>query len=161
MEDLMKVIYAITTTVSLIFFMITSAQAGNAQISGLLIGGGTGALVGQALGRNTEATIAGATVGGILGLAIGGEVERQHGSLQHPSVTLAHSSRGYHQSYRPLYRDHYRTAPRYNRHFRECRKVITFKRTYYGSKRVVSLICDNGFRRFDDRHRHFRYDHRF
>lgn len=148
-------------TISLVFLMLTSAQAGNAQIGGLLLGGSTGALVGQAIGRNTQSTIAGATVGGILGLAIGSEVERQHGSLRHSSVVLAHSPPRYHKRFRPVYRDHYRSAPRYNRHIRECRRIVTFKRTHHGRERVVSVICDNDFRRHNDHHRRFGYGHRF
>jgi len=157
----MNAIYAVMATISILCFTLTPAQAGNSRINGLLLGGGTGALIGQALGRNTQATIAGATVGGILGLAIGSEVERQHGTPQYSSGVLTHSSRGYHKSFQPRYRDHYRTAPRYNRHFRECRKIVTFRNTYHGRERVVSLICDTGFRRYDDHYRDFRYNHRF
>ena len=43
---------------------------------GAVIGAGTGALVGQALGGNTESTLIGAAVGGIAGAVIGESLKK-------------------------------------------------------------------------------------
>jgi surface antigen len=40
------------------------------------IGGASGALIGQAIGRNTEATLIGAAVGTMLGYIVGNEMEK-------------------------------------------------------------------------------------
>jgi len=45
---------------------------------GALIGAGTGALVGQAIGGNTGATLIGAAVGGLAGGAIGNNEEKKN-----------------------------------------------------------------------------------
>jgi uncharacterized protein YcfJ len=50
--------------------------AGPNTVNGAFIGAGSGALIGQALGRNTEATLAGTFIGGILGAAIGSDMDR-------------------------------------------------------------------------------------
>ena len=43
---------------------------------GVGIGGASGALLGQAIGRNTEATLIGAAVGGLLGYIVGNEMDK-------------------------------------------------------------------------------------
>ena len=45
---------------------------------GALIGAGTGALIGQAIGGNTGATLIGAAVGGLAGGAIGNNEEKKN-----------------------------------------------------------------------------------
>ena len=49
----------------------TSADAGKNAIDGMVLGAGGGALIGQAIGRDSEATLLGTAVGGIVGYAIG------------------------------------------------------------------------------------------
>ena len=44
---------------------------------GALIGAGTGALLGQAIGHNTGSTLAGAAIGGLAGAAIGNNEEKK------------------------------------------------------------------------------------
>ena len=67
-----------------IFFFIfciataSYANAGDRALAGLAIGGGTGAVIGQAVGQNVESTLLGATVGGAIGLIIGNELGRNH-----------------------------------------------------------------------------------
>ncbi|MEE4137180.1 MAG: hypothetical protein V2I32_13965, partial [Desulforhopalus sp.] len=60
-----KFIFAVAATL-LVSANIAIAEAGDRALNGLIIGGGSGALLGQGIGRNTEATIIGATVGGVL-----------------------------------------------------------------------------------------------
>ena len=45
--------------------------------SGAAIGGGLGAIIGQAVGRDTEATLIGAAVGGGIGYVIGNEADKK------------------------------------------------------------------------------------
>ncbi len=45
--------------------------------SGAAIGGGLGAIIGQAVGRDTEATLIGAAVGGGIGYIIGNEADKK------------------------------------------------------------------------------------
>ncbi len=78
------------TITAMIFFALslTTAEASTRQVGGLIIGGGTGAIVGQAVGRNTESTIVGAAVGGVVGLIIGSELDRHHGAVKQPARLL-------------------------------------------------------------------------
>ena len=46
-------------------------------LNGAAIGGGIGALAGQAIGRDTNSTLIGAGAGALGGLIIGSEIERQ------------------------------------------------------------------------------------
>jgi len=52
------------------------AVAGDRALGGLLLGAGGGALIGQAIGRDTEATLLGTAVGSVLGYIAGNEMER-------------------------------------------------------------------------------------
>ena len=64
---------------SLSVFLITSCsnyQDTNAK-RGVLAGGAAGALIGQAIGGDTEATLLGTTIGALLGYAIGQEMDRR------------------------------------------------------------------------------------
>ena len=61
----------IVKTALLASAIATTAQAGENAVHGLLLGAGSGALVGQAIGRNTEATLLGTAVGGAFGFVIG------------------------------------------------------------------------------------------
>ena len=56
-----------------------NAMAGSNGIDGLLLGAGGGALVGQAIGRDTEGTLIGTAVGGMLGYIAGNERDKGYG----------------------------------------------------------------------------------
>ncbi|MCK5516088.1 MAG: glycine zipper family protein, partial [Desulfobulbaceae bacterium] len=73
--------------------LFSSAFGRDRAVNGLIIGGGSGALVGQAIGRNTESTVIGATVGGILGYIIGNETRHSH-HINYDHVT-PHSNNRY------------------------------------------------------------------
>lgn len=51
-------------------------RAADRGIDGLLLGAGGGALVGQAIGRDKEATLIGTAVGGMLGYVMGNEMDK-------------------------------------------------------------------------------------
>lgn len=115
----------------------SSAFGGDRAVNGLIIGGGSGALVGQAIGRNTESTIIGATVGGVLGYIIGNENRHAHHTSVNYVTPLPHNN------FRPHPRPHRIKERYYNppRHHKTCRKTITYTRTHGHKKRVVSTQC--------------------
>ena len=72
----MKKVLIIT---AMILTAATNVYADHHQsIGGLVLGAGGGALVGQALGRNTESTVIGTAVGSVLGYIIGSEMDNSH-----------------------------------------------------------------------------------
>ncbi len=54
------------------------SSAGDRAANGLFFGAGSGALIGQAIGRNTDATLLGTAIGGVLGYIIGNEQEKAY-----------------------------------------------------------------------------------
>lgn len=138
--------------IALFALTLTNVQAGDKQVGGLILGGGTGAIVGQAIGHNAESTIVGATVGGVVGLVVGSQLERHHGAVPQHSQVVVHTQRydnhRYHNRYdnhrydrraRPVFRDPPKKHYRYDRD--DCRKIVTIQKGHYGSKRVVSTVC--------------------
>ena len=67
------------------FLLMSCANSGLSKGSQGAIGGGAaGALIGQAIGHNTEATLIGAAVGGLLGYIVGNEMDKyDHQQLNH------------------------------------------------------------------------------
>ena len=63
---------------AIIFLLITSGCATTTSkgTSGAAIGAATGAIAGQAIGRNTTGTLIGAAVGGMLGYIVGNEMDK-------------------------------------------------------------------------------------
>jgi uncharacterized protein YcfJ len=88
------------TITALVLFILFSfnhqSHAGDRTVNGLIIGGGTGALVGQVIGRNVESTVFGATVGGILGAVIGSSGSQHSHQKSHQSVIVYDGPRGPH-----------------------------------------------------------------
>lgn len=80
----------------------SAAYADNRGVNGLIIGGGAGAIMGQAIGRNVESTVLGATVGGILGAVIASESSYRH----HRQVVVHHPPS-------PPHGRHFNHAPRH------------------------------------------------
>jgi hypothetical protein len=74
------------------------SSAGDLAANGLFLGAGSGALIGQAIGRNTEATLVGTAIGGVLGYIVGNEQEKAY--AREPVYT----SYGYGG---PIYRERY------------------------------------------------------
>ncbi len=52
--------------------------AGDRATNGLFFGAGSGALIGQAIGRNTDSTLLGSAIGGVLGYIVGNEQEKTY-----------------------------------------------------------------------------------
>lgn len=63
---------------AMVMTLMLSAPAGadSNAINGLLLGAGSGALFGQAVGRNTKGTLIGTAVGSVLGYALGNEIDK-------------------------------------------------------------------------------------
>ena len=146
--------------IALLVLSMTTVHAGDRQLGGLILGGGTGAVVGQAIGGNTESTIVGAAVGGVVGLMVGSELERHHGGVNHPSPVVAHynrfDDRRYYRHPRPVFRDHYRAYPQYRYDRGSCRQIVTIHKGYYGSKRVIKTVCDGSPRHHYKKYNHYR-----
>lgn len=66
----------VLATIALGLTLADHAGAGSNGIDGLLLGAGGGALLGQAIGRNTKGTLIGAAVGTMVGYAIGNEMDK-------------------------------------------------------------------------------------
>ena len=86
---------------TIILSSISHTAFGNDRaVNGLILGGGGGALMGQAIGRNTESTIIGATVGGILGYIIGNETRSPANGGYRPEPRYP-VNENYHHHHRP------------------------------------------------------------
>ena len=70
---------AVAAAVFLAGTMTGGAMANDRGVNGLLLGAGSGALVGQAIGRDTEGTLIGTAVGGMLGYMVGNEMDKGYG----------------------------------------------------------------------------------
>ncbi len=153
----------ILVTVSLFPFFST-AFGGDRAVNGLILGGGSGALIGQSIGHNSESTIIGATVGGVLGYIIGNNTHSSvHGSYNH--ITTYSDNRYRHRQHRPRiikekYRDHHRNG-------QTCRKTTTIIREHGIRKRIISTECwgnDRHMRptrhKFSHRNNHYGYRNR-
>ena len=70
----MKAMQIITVFLSL--FMLSSCMMANKGQMGVTGGAAGGALLGQAIGRDTESTLLGAAIGGVLGYVIGNEMDK-------------------------------------------------------------------------------------
>jgi len=169
----MKPVNMIAAIAALLALSLTNVQAGDRQVGGLIMGSGTGAIVGQAIGRNTESTIVGATLGGVVGLLVGSQLERHHGVVPRHSqiIVRSHSydnhrydnrrydNHRYDRRTRPVFKDHHRKHYRYDKG--NCRKVITIQKGHYGSKRVVSTVCGKSPRHYQPERHPFKSRDRF
>jgi len=73
----MKKIMVIIIAAMMLVGANSRARAQEDGVYGLILGAGGGALVGQAIGRNTEGTLIGTAVGGMLGYIIGNERDKR------------------------------------------------------------------------------------
>jgi len=113
-------------TMSALTLSAELAVASNASQAG--IGGAAGgAIIGQAIGRNTESTLLGTAIGGVLGYMIGNEMDK-------PSMTTTNAV--YYPTQAP--------APRYLPPEPECREVEVLATINGRAERVYSTACFNG-----------------
>lgn len=92
--------------IALIATLSTNSQASNRSLEGLVIGGGTGAIFGQAIGHTTQSTIIGATVGGTVGVLIGSRWgSHQREVRHHGRRVFSHSGAKYYPRRPQVYRE--------------------------------------------------------
>lgn len=131
---------------------ISSAQAGQRAVNGMLIGAGSGAVLGQAIGRDTESTIAGTVVGGITGLVIGTTLE--HGKAQH----VHYRAPAEHVYYPPPKYKH--KIKHHRRHYsppkrKDCTKTVKITQKHGVKKRVVITKCYDRTKKHRPHYRHY------
>jgi hypothetical protein len=129
--------------------LAVQAKAQGYGVNGLFMGAGGGALIGQAIGRDTEATLIGTAVGGTLGNMIDNEMDRDANAMNYG---LAQPVTVFHPVRYPVFR-----------HGKICRDFIVVERRHgYSREVVVKTVCrDRHLNHFrgDYRH-HFRDDYR-
>ena len=75
-------------TATIVFSCATAAPPDRYNTQrGAAIGAGVGALAGQAIGRNTEATLIGAGVGTLLGAIFGNAADQTHAAAREAAMT--------------------------------------------------------------------------
>ena len=134
----MKRMQVAITILVLSTVMLTIAEAGDKRVGGIIVGGGTGAIFGQALGHNAQSTIIGATVGSVAGLLIGNELQRQHEQAYHPVQRTVYS-----KNYGNRRFDSQQHQPVYGNYRENCRKIVTTKYEHHQTRRVVTTVCRN------------------
>jgi len=155
----MKRLHVIFLLILFSCLAVTRAEAGDRAVNGLLIGAGSGAIIGQVAGQNTESVLLGTAVGGAVGYAIGNSMERK-------DLVIAHYDRPKYvnpfRSYDP-WRRHYNTPSSYFRgksfdHHRDynyrdrgCRKTVTTKQQHGKVTRTISTTCSSPQFRDHDR----------
>lgn len=135
-----------TLTAMIIFGLtLTNVQASNRQVGGLILGGGTGAIVGQAVGHNSESIIVGAAVGGVVGLILGSELDKHHSSVNKQSTVVVYNSTHNHRR-GPAVKSHNRHYPRFHHGKQNYRKTVVIEKGHHKTKRTVSTFRGNGYR---------------
>lgn len=137
--------------------MAIQAQAQDYGINGLVLGAGSGALVGQAIGRDSEATLIGTAVGGIFGYVVGNEMDKDRNGAIH----IAPQPVVYGPPPPPPLRfyDAYRPNPHVRQHHRHryrtaevCRETVVVREGYRHTREVVTTVCRERDRWRDDRY---------
>lgn len=173
-----KAIIAFSTFIT-ILFTTSPLYSDDRLLTGTLLGAGGGALIGQAIGGDTESTLVGTFIGGAIGLAAGSSYHDGHGSSSVRFKYSSHHPHHYHRVHKPYryYDRHYRKyhhRPHY-KHYRKhvyrdhpkhYRKSWQHKRYHYshpGSRIIVKKVY-----KYDDGHivkrhvirerRHHRHD---
>ncbi len=114
----------------------TNAAARNNGLNGLLLGAGGGALIGQAIEHNTEATLIGTAVGTMFGDMIGNEMDKGGGPQVYTYTT-------HRRPYAPpvVRRTYYRRVP--VEEYREpvCRRTEILAKIDGEAEKVFGVAC--------------------
>ena len=122
---------------AIVFFLFFSfhsqAYASDRSVNGLIIGGGAGAIMGQAIGRNVESTVLGATVGGILGAVIASSSSHN----RHYNSVIIHDGpkgpHGRHFNYRPRHNQPRVVFSQPNNNHKHYKKKHGHKKVHYNN----------------------------
>ncbi|MFV0436831.1 MAG: glycine zipper family protein [Desulfopila sp.] len=142
----LKKLQIVVLGIVLVSASMANGVAGDKAVTGLIIGAGSGAMIGMT-GQNTNAILLGTAVGGVVGYAIGDSLEHSHrtvyryGRPHHDNPSYNRNRGAWHNPPRP----HYRPDKRYIDHRVPKRGVTTYqeKRTYsqkksWDNKRVTT-----------------------
>lgn len=136
----MKKIILITT---LSIASVVTAQAADHRhndIRGVIVGAGGGALLGQAIGRNTQSTVIGTAIGSVVGYLVGSEMDTNNGYSSH--TPRSHYQPVRYRSYETV--KEYRKPPPYRKkqaRRSECRET-EFLGTIHGkARKIYGVAC--------------------
>ena len=152
----MKTVNIILTAIAFLALSLTNVHADNRKMGGLILGGGAGAIVGQAVGRNAESTLAGAAIGGALGFIVGNEMDRR---ADRYSRSYGRYSQPYGNHHNPVFQNHDRKN-HYGHYSRNCKRIVRVEKRHHRIKRVESIICRNYPRHNYRDHGHYRFNGR-
>ena len=160
-----------TLKMALLVFMIigcldNDTKAQDHGVNGLLLGAGGGALVGQAVGRDTEGTLIGTAVGGMLGYMVGNEMDKDGYGQVYASPqpvfypTPTPTRRIYHPPppppprYFPYHPDYGRRHHGYSHGpDRICRETVVVSRYHGRYRETLKTVCrDRDDWRYDRHH---------
>lgn len=141
----MKKMYTVLLLAATIALTSCTGQVTRGQ-SGAGIGAAGGAIVGQAIGKSTEATLIGMAVGATLGYIVGNEMDKDRYSRVHVApqpVVYAPPPPPpprYYDAYRPSHnvRQHHR--PRY-RTAEVCRETVVVREGYGHTRKEITTVC--------------------
>ncbi len=148
-----KLIVAIITLITL-FAATSQAHSTDRVLAGTLIGAGSGALIGQAIGGDSESTVLGTAIGGVVGFTAG-SLHNQH--LASSSFYFGFNN-SYPERYHRPYKNHGNYYPRHHapRHHYYYPKVHRYDRHHYYHPRNRDVVRHE----YRDNHRYNRNDGR-
>ena len=157
----MKRTQMIMLTLLLSFAVTSSACAGDRAVNGLLIGAGSGAILGQVAGQNTESVLIGTAIGGVVGYAIGSDLERSHyrthatPPYRKPMPVYGPAPRNWDHRWSPPPRQirdrHDWRRDDWRRGYDDCKKVVSYRKDRGHVTKVVKTVCERP--RYDRYHR--------
>ena len=134
----MKLSVIVLAAVILLTSWANNGYSGQRELHGLLIGAGSGAIIGHALGGDAESTIIGSALGGIVGIAAGSVYA---GNYHRPEPQYHRQK--HHNGYGDRYQRHYRSYWPSKKYYPDCRilkkRIHKHGQSYFITKR----ICNN------------------
>jgi len=132
-------------------FMASQAQADQHQsLGGLILGAGGGAIMGQAIGRNTQSTVVGTAVGSVIGYIIGSEMEKDSHvrtrTVSHQSTPVIHKQTQVtrYEYYEPYVTYNPRRSPVNNHQYQystKCREAEILGTINGKARKMTGTVC--------------------
>jgi len=109
------------------------------DIRGVIVGAGGGALLGQAIGRNTQSTVMGTAIGSVVGYLVGSEMDKKSGYSN--NVVYHREQPVRHEYYEPVAQYNHqqswqRSAPR-----RDCREAEILGTINGRARKMYGTVC--------------------
>ena len=117
---------------------------------GVIVGAGGGALLGQAIGRNTKATVVGTAIGSIVGYIVGSEMDRGRG---YSGNVVHYNNQPVHYNSQPVHYQRYEPVvinphPQqvWTNHSRrnDCREAEILGTINGRAKKIYGTVCRTG-----------------